>query len=428
MTDLSEAQKKDLAVDKQSIRLRLIYSVFSPIIAFGLIHAMVLLSYLFAPMQEHFTGSAKYFSATGLSIYIAFVVSFLAGAILAKLRRPLVRNYVEINDEEEMNRFLRRIEWVVLLSFFIVVAAYCLWFGRALASEGLKLLRFPFESDAIYCKEILEKYMVVGLTTLTQLGPFVVIATTACLYVSRRKYTHILLFVVFALSVIRVVYFCERLAFLELLVPFVILRMRLRIGSVKIERWLILGIILFVAVWSTELIRSYGRYAQASRTGFLLHKLFAYFVSGLNNFFAYVDFSGAFFPKEILPHLLSKLYTFVGISTHSQETIMHILDNVLTPDYTVFNGMGYIYMDFGLGGMLVLFLLGFMAYLLFSQFKKGTLIGLFVYPIVYLTIIDSFRIIYISLPRGAIPFLTTFLISMLYYSRLGVGGHKWRFL
>lgn len=110
--------------------------------------------------------------------------------------------------------------------------------------------------------------------------------------------------------------------------------------------------------------------------------------------------------------------------SHSQETITHILDNVLTPDYTVFNGVGYIYMDFGLLGAPVLALLGYMAYSLFVEFKKGTPIGLFVYPLVYLTIIDSFRIFYISLPRGAIPFLAALLVSMLYYFRLGVGGHR----
>jgi oligosaccharide repeat unit polymerase len=427
MTDLSEAQKKGLVIDKQGLRLRLIYLVLSPIAAFAVVHAVVLLSYLCAPMHEHFTGSAKYFSVVGLCIYIVFVVSFLAGAALAKRRRG-TPDCVEISSAEGLKRFVRRMDFVILLSLFLVVAAYYIWFGRALASEGLSVLWFPFVSDAISCKELLEKYMIEGLTTLTQLGPFVVIASTVYLHITQRKYYYIFLLVVFGLSVIRVVYFCERLAFLELLVPLVVLRMRLCILSLKVKRWLILGIVLFGTIWSTELIRSYGRYAQASRTGFLLHKLFAYFVSGLNNFLAYVDFSGAFFPKEILPHLLSKFYTFAGISTHSQETIMYILDNVLTPDYTVFNGMGYIYMDFGLVGAPILLLLGYMAYSLFVEFKKGTVIGLFVYPLVYLTIIDSFRIIYISLPRGAIPFLTTFLISMLYYSRFGVGGHRWRFL
>lgn len=412
----------------QNLKCRLIYFVFSPVVAFGAVHAVAMLSYLLAPRYEYFTHAPKYFSAVGVYIYIVFVGSFLAGALLAKSRRQTVYNEEEIRDKEKLGLFLQRMRFVILLSFFIMVAAYCVWFGRALASEGLSLFWLPFKSDAICCKEILTQYMVKGLTTLTQLGPFILITATVCLYMSRRRYYYVILLVVFVLSLIRVVYFAERLAFMELLVPFLVLRIRLYLSSLRIKRWLMAGVILFLAVWSTELIRSHPRYMQYSSMEYLCYKLFAYFSSGMNNFLAYVDFSNAFLPKDFLPHLLEGVYNFANISTHARKTIVYILSNVLTPEYTTFNGMGYIYMDFGLGGIPVLFILGFISYLLFSQFKKGTPLGLFTYPIIYLTIMDSFRIIYLSLPRGLLSFIVILLVLMLYYFCGGVRGEKWKFL
>ena len=388
----------------------------SPLVIFSLVQFTALIFYFSTDpiIYMQFTHSSMYYSSNALILHLGFIFSFLFGAWSVKiLFSPLKSAPI---SSLEIDNFLLYLRPLVTFLFYLTLLAYAIWFGRALACEGLSLIKMPFESKTLSAKYILETYMIKGVTTLTQIGPF--LSMMCILYwciCSSSRHLMMLIIIVF-LSVLRVLYFGERLACMEILFPLIVLRIRAMITKIHITRYFVFLTLAFSAVWSSELIRSYPVYAdQYTPWQFLSYRLFIYFVSSINNFWAYVD--RVDIPQDILPQLFAPFYGLVNQPTYKAEASSYILNHMLTPEYNTFMSFGNIYMDFGLGGMIILFFLGGLSYYFFYLFQKGTPLGLLVYPLIFLTILDSCRITYLALPRGIIPLLLCLFTVFVYRFR-----------
>ncbi|WP_229074097.1 hypothetical protein [Actinoplanes sp. DH11] len=186
---------------------------------------------------------------------------------------------------------LDRLEKLTRILFWLAMAGYLVWFGLAVLQNGPSFLTGGSGAQ--------KAVTVPGITTLTQVGPFVI---AACTLLHRLGRPHpVMLVLTLVLGAIRVVANSERLALLELLMPLaVVLALLPRVRGARVpgpkKRWPSglaflgwsgagLGALLgFFAL--SEQSRSWSFYA--SRTdqtllGFSADRLQAYYATATNN-------------------------------------------------------------------------------------------------------------------------------------------------
>lgn len=280
-----------------------------------------------------------------------------------------------------------------------------------------------------------------GLTTMTQLGvAAVVIATTVA--VQRFSWVEVAkVAIVIGLAVPRAYIYAERLAILELVIPVsVIVAAHLSVGRRRqraTARLLPLaGLALVVVVFSVfEYNRSWSYYRTHGQTSFVefaLSRLAGYYVTALNNgqlILQHLDWPGRW-PFDTIDGFWSapgieQAGLYERLSGHpppyARGNVSPYFDTLAQFGNPEFNNQsGYVgpFIDYGwFGGLLFMFAIGVVAGLLYRQFCHGRPLGLLVYPVFFVGLVEMPRYVYWGQGRATYAWLAIAIVLFLLYRR-----------
>jgi len=372
----------------------------------------------------HFWRTPKYFDGSSLGLLVLAVSFFSCGCILGLARR----NGGGARREEDWTLAIpwRSVRLLFSASFFLTVVAYAIWFGVGL-KHGLNLQVIMNiirgSSDASYY--LRDEYLptIPGVTTGTQFGLTVIALAVPLGFAQGWRTVRWQCGTVFMLAFFRALLNSERLALLEVLVPFVVSfvglktlasrRLRLIVGSAP----LLAVTLLYFFFGVSEYFRSWSAFYAARETSFWSFvglRLMGYYTTALNNGALLwkirnplsLDLSlGTFmflwkFPviKDVLPIVLSALglKPLPSLAIVDQRYADVLLANA-NPEFNNATGIYIPFVDFGVaGGLLYWLLCGVVCGYLYKEFSRRTAPGVFLYPVLYIALIEASRVLYWS--------------------------------
>lgn len=355
--------------------------------------------------------TAKYFNSSCLALLVAVVIVFLCGCLLGGARRR-EGGRLPSTDWTVAVRW----EWVGRLfatSFVLTVVAYGVWFGIGLKNGlnlGVILDIIHGASDANYF--LREQYFptIPGVTTGTQFGLAVIVLGVPLGVATGWRTVRWVLLTVFSLALVRAFLNSERLAVIELLVPLVISLIALRPAASRLLRLLIQcapiigAALLYVFFGAAEYFRSWVSYyanLESSFWSFIGIRLMGYYVTALNN--------GALLWKTNGQRPMRMMMT-LGFATHfpilkdlipvwayssSDASYLNLLTSAANPEFNNPSGIFAPVVDYGVaGGLLYWLLCGLVCGYLYKEFKRRSVVGVFLYPAVYISLIEATRVLY----------------------------------
>lgn len=259
-----------------------------------------------------------------------------------------------------------------------------------------------------------------GVTALTQVGIAAVTVSSILLAHKFSRAELIKLLAVLGLSIPRVIIYSERLAFLELAVPAMVIGAAWLSNRGGVRRTVakvvpVVGLVLVAVMFSVfEYFRSWMFYRMRGESSFLefvLNRLAGYYATAINNGQVILDhlhWPGRL-PFDTLDNFWSvqgiyqmRLYEVLGGHDRpygkggdEDSPYFSALQQFANPEFN--NPSGYVapFIDYGeFGGLVFFLLLGAVAGLLYRQFARGTLIGLLVYPVFFTGLVEWPRYLY----------------------------------
>lgn len=320
----------------------------------------------------------------------------------------------------------------------LTLLGYTVWFAPLVLHPGIAIRIFTGYLGAVYqAREELNR--VPGLTTLTESGIAYVIAYGLRVRdgrrIIKRRFTWYL-YAIFGLGVIRVFVNSERLALIELVIPYLIIIAPMWASKSALRRRLLnfvppLAVALLVLLFAgTEYFRSWVNHY--SNTGeslleFSAHRLIQYYTLSINTGFTALDKFGAFghmpyFSLEWLykfPFIGTSVENYMGVVSPTQRVLQLYGDE----EFNNFSGLvGYIW-DFGwIGATVFLAGVGFVVGCAARGLKarKGWLsCG---YPLLFMALVSIIRIPYLTGSRMFVAVLTLF--AMLLISLVTANRHR----
>jgi hypothetical protein len=303
----------------------------------------------------------------------------------------------------------------------LTVMAYMLWFWR-LAVEPELLLQVLAGTTLHVRGEI---STIPGLTTLSQMG--IVYSTFWSLkrWVWRstlpRRCT-VYQWIILLLSILRTIAWGERLATIEVVLPMVLIYLASRRPRSPRGRWLLallpllclVGVVVFFGV--TELFRSWGKQHAGSEgaAAYMLDRFVYYYFSSLNNGCGLLqEFP---WPQWDMQFTLKWIYTLPGLGSwitttlHPSDAEALFLRTYADMEFTTFSGIFAVFYDWGVaGGLTIAVGLGTTMGLVYRQFQRGYGLGLWIYPLLYVHLLEILRIFYLGYSR-TIPALLGFAV------------------
>jgi oligosaccharide repeat unit polymerase len=420
----------------QVIRLS---SVFSPLALVVFLYVPLLLLYVVSSPSVFATdfGSRKAFTWTAFAYFSLALLSFAAGAKLGSDRvRSRARSRGESLERALTPTRERSMAVLVEAALIISVAASLLWFALGvIRAGGIAPFVEIWQREPFRLKgEILAT--VPGVTTLMQLA--VAAIPLAVVYGLNRKGSVIRILIVLALvlAAARAVFFSERLALVELLLPLVFLALahrRVTVSRVTVYAVALLAVVMtFFAV--TELRRTYAYTGDfsASRAA---TRFVGYYLTSVNNGMVVVDEYPAETPLystgEILWHFPVvgdlRLEHLPGVGTISfrYDDAFGIDPQSFWPqvfraegldyEFNVFSTPGFLAADFGWAGLVAIFVLGLASGAIFRRSQTSRL-HLALYAVWVVGLFELMRIFYFADTR-LLPAYLVFLAAYLVVRR-----------
>jgi oligosaccharide repeat unit polymerase len=366
----------------------------------------------------HHWGTAKYFDLSCFLLLIAVVIAFVCGCLFGVARRR--ESVIRATDWTLAVRW----EWVRLLfrlSFILTLLAYGIWFAVGI-KNGLNLsiivdaIRGTADSTS-FRKEYLAT--IPGVTTATQFGLAVIALGVPLGAATGWRAVRWQCLIVFALALVRAFLNSERLAVIELLVPFIVSFVWLRPARSRPLRLLTqsapiaASMLLFLFFGAMEYFRSWTAFyshRESSFWGFIGLRLMGYYTTALNNGallwkanqvlslrlpLATLKFIGRF---PILKDLISQVYSpFLGYLFGSVPSLSYynLLSTSANPEFNNPGGVFSPIVDYGLaGGLLYWLLCGLICGYLYKEFKLRSVAGVFLYPALYISLLEVTRAVY----------------------------------
>jgi oligosaccharide repeat unit polymerase len=276
-----------------------------------------------------------------------------------------------------------------------------------------------------------------GVTTLTQLGIVVAVISTTTLVQDYNRTDLTKILTVVGLAIPRAYINSERLAILELAVPIVVIvAAKLSTGSASRRRITqlvpVAGLFAVVAMFGTfEYFRSWKFYrvhGDATFLEFTLSRFAGYYVTALNNghlVLNHLDWPGRW-PFDTLDAFWSapgieqiELYERLGGHVRPnnrslQSPYFDVLNQYGNPELN--NPSGYVapFIDYGtIGGLLFFLVVGIVAGLLYRQFVASNAVGLLIYPVYWVGLVEMPRYVYWVQGRTTYAWLAFALILLL---------------
>lgn len=354
-------------------------------------------------------GTPKYVGTAAWVIALLAVIGFgagcLAGQVLGGAPRPL--------SEQARTALRGWFRAAVVLTLF----GYLAWTANGVRNGlGWGQVREIFSStDHDVADELKSDVLktVPGVTTCTQFGmAAVLLGCLAPLTRADRWALGLLL----ALVALRSVLYSERLAGIEILVPgaLVLLRRSVLPRSTTVRKRLGMAILplaavgaLVVGMGASESLRSWRFYRNQfdSLTEFTVWRISGYYATALNNgALAWAErgvWPMPYFTLRWLWHF--PLLSQTGLSYPQLAGIDPSEENQRTmalygtPELNNPGGLFCPTLDFGLvGGGLFWLCFGLAAGRLYREYRAGALVGLLLYPLVFLAILETPRILYLN--------------------------------
>lgn len=361
----------------------------------------------------------KYFGDRAMQLCAAFVGIFAAGCYVGNLRtRPA--------EETDRHVWAENLPWDVLLQafrwcFWLTLAGYAAWAGAAiLRGATLSLAMGILSGDKGAASLMKDVYLVTisGVTTLTQLGLTAVVLGGLIGAVRGWRQVRWPLVILFGMAVVRALMNSERLAIVELAIPLMVVVIRLlvldspelmgRLG-VMVRIAPVAGVAALVGLFAaSEYFRSWANYYSGGDIGFwtfVTLRLTGYYVTALNN--------GALLIERLQPtgipfFTMHFLWRFPGTGSFLSDLFPNLpylsettppIESVLTvgANFEFNNPDGYLLpmLDFGVVGALVFWLVvGLICGFLYRSFCRKQPLGLLLYPLVFVGIVEMPRFLY----------------------------------
>jgi hypothetical protein len=267
-----------------------------------------------------------------------------------------------------------------------------------------------------------------GVTTCTQFG---VPSMLLGLWLYFRGERQVLwgLGVLAVLALLRAIVFSERTAVLELVVPGVLVGLRLCVLGRPLPGWCRAGLqiaplagplALVLFFGSFEYFRSWRYYKEDfdSYAEFTVWRLSGYYTTAHNNGAMALETHQ---PRPLPYYTLRPLWLFPGVRNSPfgyeqltgfdpEENHTRMLERYGNIELNNEGGLFQPAIDFGLAGSLLFWCgYGFMAGRFYRGFQAGTLAGVTIYPLIYLSILEVPLVLFLCYPR-LFPGLVTLVV------------------
>ncbi|MBI1789605.1 MAG: oligosaccharide repeat unit polymerase [Acidobacteria bacterium] len=301
------------------------------------------------------------------------------------------------------------------LSFWLCLSGYALWTALAIRrgiTWSVVMGVLTGEKGAMYDARFTYLPTVGGITTLTQFGIAVMILGAIIGFSHGWRTVRFKCGAVFLIAVFRALLNSERFALIELAVPFLVTGLAVRYfdspkasPSVRILLRFapFIGVAtLFVLFTGFEYFRSWTNY-YAGRDQTLVEfgamRLLGYYVTSFNNG-AYLlqrleTLSAPYFSLHFLwgfpltGPLIKRLFPNPLLDSSEKWFYFPFLESEANVEFNNAGGMLFPLLDFGVpGGLLYWLLLGLICGAVYQMFRRKELPGLFLYPIVYLGLLE----------------------------------------
>ncbi len=163
----------------------------------------------------------KYFDASALGLLSVVVLTFACGCLFGGARRRKSGQHYPADWKRDIRWTL--VKTLFNLSFTLTIVAYTIWFGMAI-KDGLRpsVIYSLLSSSGSTTNSPLDEHLktIPGVTTATQFGLAVIVLGVPLGTVAGWRRVRWQIMAVFALALVRSFLNSERLAIIELLIPF----------------------------------------------------------------------------------------------------------------------------------------------------------------------------------------------------------------
>ncbi|MGI8991273.1 MAG: O-antigen polymerase [Bryobacteraceae bacterium] len=388
----------------------------------------------------------RYFGEAPLWFALVSIFVFLFGACIGNAR-PQGRGAIEDRDWRTKIPWRAAIQ-LFRLGFYLCLTGYLIW-----AASAIKLgLNFSILVQALTGRnsalEIIKNHYLTTLPGVTSLANFDVavivlgfLIGTAHGWPLVRKQC----LAVFSLAVLRAYLNMERLAVIELVVPFAVLSLRLiylELPNTKATIRRLVGFApiiapsaLFCLFTISEYTRSWTSFYSTKGMNlveFSALRLLGYYVTALNN--------GAFLLERLNVPLgapvfsLDFLYRFPFLnelvksifpSALESGAYINLLASGANPEFNNADGILLPIVDYGLaGGLLYWFLAGLVCGVVYQLFSRKHPVGLCLYPVLFVGVLEIPRILFWSAGR-IFPTWCLLIVSCIVFTTSRPIGVAW---
>ncbi|MFT3874819.1 MAG: hypothetical protein QM708_00070 [Propioniciclava sp.] len=316
--------------------------------------------------------------------------------------------------------------------YLLTVVGYMIWMASA-AMQGVQLtdLMAVVDRDPGAIGGLKDNARPIGgLTTLTQFGPLVV-AIGAVL--RRLKRGGNALALVFLLAAVRTMFYAERLALIEVLVPLIIVaavtvpndsRWRAPLRAAPLFAVPLISVVFAVSEYTRSWIY-YESTTDASFVEWVSTRLAAYYVTAFNNSAMFMQaHEGSFAtPYFSVPFIWNApgvdASSQGGINGHAAEDWWAlILSTQGNREFTNVGSFLVTYSEWGLTGMILFWALaGLIIGRLFARLTKGSVPALLAYAVCFVGILELPRFIYWTQGRATPIIVAAVFIALTYPAR-----------
>ena len=330
-------------------------------------------------------------------LYVINSFFFILGCLSVKKN---TRVYVQPN-QNEMGNIVR----VFVVLYSLTMLAYFVWYTNFIMNFGLSAFGTILNgslSDNIY-KYRDNSGRVSGLTTMTELGVGAA-PLGIWLYQKTKKNKYIIsIFILVILAIIRSFLFTERLATIELAIPMFVVALSFSKQRKIYSMLPLLGVgTLYVMFGLFEYSRSWLLYYKDHYNGtfpqFVLDRLIGYYTTAINTECAWIKHHNPSFYPQNLFHWARKL-PIVGEywkESGGDGWYEKLLIQYGSPEFNNPGGLLIGCKDFGLYGVLVTYLFGYIFMKFYYKYKDGSLAGLVLFSVCFLAILEFTRFPFFS--------------------------------
>lgn len=369
----------------------------------------------------------------------ATVTLCLVAALVLATAATLMITPARSDDESAIDdpRTAGAVRGAARVLFWLTVLGYVAFAASGIAG-GVRLSTIvdTVATQSNYTNSLKEQFVTIpGITTLTQVGmAFVIVA----LYSLRHRPDRVLrvqIVVVFALATLRAFLLTERLALIELAVPALAVA---AVGAVASRRALhrtlvhaapFLAVPVVFAVFAGfEYSRSWQYFASRTDRSFLefaVLRFGGYYATAYNN--GQVQLDHGTWPGRLPDGSLSAFWTAPGIanlglyerwSAPPPLDAQFMLERFANPEFNNPGGLTTPFVDFGLVGGLVFFVvIGTVLGVLYRGLRDGRITGSLIYPIMLTGLADMPRYLYWSQGRVVPSVVALVVVAVVLHSR-----------